>query len=70
MDDKHKSETFCIMNVIQIKNFLLERGVSVTGCNNKCTLIKIASVVERMGIPYVPIAPGVHCQTEKGGGVD
>ena len=43
-------------------------NVSVTVCNNKCTLIKMASVVERMGIPYVPTVSGVHCQTEGGGG--
>ena len=28
----------------------------------------MASVVERMGIPYVPTVSGVHCQTEGGGG--
>ena len=64
MDDKYESGTFCNMNVVQIKNFLLKRGVSVTGYN-KCTLIKIASAVERMGIPCVPTASGVQYQTEK-----
>ena len=37
MDDKHESETFRRMNVVQIENFLLDRGHRVTVCNNKCT---------------------------------
>ena len=45
------------MNVMQINNFLTERGVSVKGYD-KCSLINIASAVERMGIPCVPNAIG------------
>ena len=41
------------MNVMQIKKFLLERGVSVNGYH-KSSLIKIASAVEKMGLPCVP----------------
>ena len=55
MDNKYESETFRKMNVMQIKNFLIERGVSVNGYD-KCSLIKIASAIERMGIPCVPSA--------------
>ena len=65
MDDKYESETFRRMNVVQIKNFLLERGVSVTGYIKR-TLIKVASALERMGIPCVPTTSGVQYQTEKG----
>lgn len=57
MDNKYESETFRKMNVMQIKNFLTERGVSVNGYD-KCSLINIASAVERMGIPCVPSATG------------
>ena len=39
MDDKYELGTFCNMNVVQIKNFLLKRGVSVIGYN-KSQLIK------------------------------
>ena len=53
MNNKYESETFRKMNVIQIKNFLLERGVSVNGYD-KSSLIKIASAVEKMGITRVP----------------
>ena len=37
-------------------------------CNNKCALIKIAFAVERMGIPYVPIASCVILRLKEGGG--
>ena len=63
MDSKYELETFRKMNVTQIKNFLIERGVSVNGYN-ECSLIKIASAVERMGIPCMPSATGGRFRTE------
>ncbi|XP_028410221.1 uncharacterized protein LOC114532826, partial [Dendronephthya gigantea] len=53
MDATRESDVFKKMTVVQIKNFLLARGVSVNGYD-KITLIKIAAAVERMCIPLLP----------------
>ncbi|XP_028413529.1 uncharacterized protein LOC114536365 [Dendronephthya gigantea] len=53
MDATRESDVFKKMTVVQIKNFLLARGVSVTGYD-KITLIKIGAAVERMCIPLLP----------------
>ena len=61
MDGNSESKTFHKMNVMQIKKFLLERGVSVNGYH-KSSLIKIASAVEKMGLPCVPnVNSNRHC---------
>ncbi len=63
MDNKYELETFHKMNVMQIKNFLIERGVSVNGYD-KCSLIKITSAIERLSIPCMPSATAGECQSE------
>ena len=51
-DQKNKSD-FNAMNVAELKKYLQERGVSVTGYL-KTSLVEIASAVERMGLPVDP----------------
>ena len=51
-DQKNKSD-FNAMNVAELKKYLQERGVSVTGYL-KTSLVEIASAVERMGFPVDP----------------
>ena len=48
MVSKYESETFRKMNVIEIKNFFIKRGVSVNGYHKWSLLTKVASAVERM----------------------
>ena len=61
MDGNSESKTFHKMNVMLIKKFLLERGVSVKGYH-KSSLIKIASAVKKMGLPCVPnVNSNRHC---------
>ena len=51
-DQKNKSD-FKSMNVAELKKYLQERGVSVTGYL-KTSLVEIASAVERMVLPVDP----------------
>jgi len=48
---KNKSD-FNAMNVAELKKYLQERGVSVSGYL-KTSLVEIASAVERMVLPVV-----------------
>ena len=57
MDVNCEVDVFEKMTAVQIKNFLLARGVSVNGYD-KISLIKLASAVERMGIPLLPSLQG------------
>ena len=49
---KNKSD-FNAMNVAELKKYLQERGVSVSGYL-KTSLVEIASAVERMVLPVDP----------------
>lgn len=57
MDVNCEADVFEKMTAVQIKNFLLARGVSVNGYD-KISLIKLASAVERMGILLLPSLQG------------
>ena len=53
MAEKKNKSDFNAMNVAELKKYLQERGVSVSG-HLKTTLVEIASAVERMVLPVDP----------------
>ena len=53
MAEKKNKSDFNAMNVAELKKYLQERGVSVSG-HLKSSLVQIASAVERMVLPVDP----------------
>lgn len=52
MASHYESTEFKNMTVTQIKNFLIERGVSVNGYH-KPLLTEIASSIQKIGLPTI-----------------